>query len=394
MRIRLTPTLISLLTVLLLALGLVGSATAAPDGLKLKSRLTTDSLTVHHGPVDVSLVNAGSDGHQLGDLRVTSVETSDADGQPLGRLEATLTTTSVDLPEIGDEHRIGVLVFTLGEAGQDQVTVIGSALYPAEGPTIESGAVTIRPIVGGSGVFAGASGDAVTTHLDDGTWVHKLAFHESRADKAIERAIRLRARESLRDWRTQLKESRAESRDARKEARAQAKQLRNERQAERKDDDGQSTVDDLYSDAAADETGVVRTDLGIAEPGAAPGQELGLWHYAIHAGSELPPHTHPGWQLARVTAGELEYSVEAGEGILLRADGSSEPMGPGTYILAPGDGVIENPDLIHFGANRSEELVTLISATLFPAGEPIATLIAEPSEEVAVEEMAEASPAA
>lgn len=135
--------------------------------------------------------------------------------------------------------------------------------------------------------------------------------------------------------------------------------------------------DKHYAKAASDASGVVRTDLGIAEPGSAAGQDLGLWHYLIPAGQELAAHTHPGWQLARVTAGELEYTVVEGEGVLLRADGSREPMGPGTYVLAVGDGVIENPTLIHLGANRTDKPVTIISATLFESGEPIATVVEE-----------------
>ena len=69
-----------------------------------------------------------------------------------------------------------------------------------------------------------------------------------------------------------------------------------------------------------------------------------------------------------------------GEGILLRADGSDEPIGPGTYVLATGDGVIENPELIHLGANRTDEPVTLISATLFEAGQPISTVAEDEAE--------------
>jgi Cupin domain len=151
-------------------------------------------------------------------------------------------------------------------------------------------------------------------------------------------------------------------------------------------------IDELYTEAASDGTGVVRTDLGLASPGSAPGEDLGLWHYLIPAGVELPPHTHPGWQLARVTAGELEYTVLEGEGIVLRADGSQEPMGPGTYTLATGDGVIENPDLVHMGANRTDQPVTLISATLFDSGAPISTLVDEASAEPSP--AAESSPAA
>ena len=88
----------------------------------------------------------------------------------------------------------------------------------------------------------------------------------------------------------------------------------------------------------------MRTDLGLAEPASAEGRQLGLWHYLIPAGEELAPHTHPGWQLARITDGELEHTVLAGEGVLLRADGSREPM-------------------------------TLISATLFEADEPPASVV-------------------
>ncbi len=138
-------------------------------------------------------------------------------------------------------------------------------------------------------------------------------------------------------------------------------------------------TDELYTEAAAGGTSVVRTDLGITAPGSAPGQVLGLWHYLIPAGTALAPHTHPGWQLARVTDGELEYTVVEGEGVLLRADGSQEPMGPGTYLLEAGDGVIENPTLVHLGANRTDEPVTLISATIFEAGQAISTVVEVPA---------------
>ncbi len=203
--------------------------------------------------------------------------------------------------------------------------------------------------------------------------------------------------------RDEWKAERRSARDEWKAGRDEWKADRKSRRTRATDSDG-TAIDALYTDADVDQTGVVRTDLGIAEPATAPGEELGLWHYRIPAGQTLAPHTHPGWQLARVTAGELEYSVISGEGQLLRADGSIEPMGPGTYLLATGDGVIENPDLVHFGANRGDEVVTIISATLFTAGAPVATLVEEPQASAAatdetemptvgVEETAVASPA-
>lgn len=415
MRTRLTPTLISLVTTLVLALGLVTPAIAVDSDERTdrasRAPVARRALAVHHGPVDVALADPGSDGHQLGDLRVTSVETTNAAGRPMGRLDATLTTTAIDTPGPGDEIRIGTLVFSFGDRNASQVVVQGSAHYPGQGSTIAAGDSTVRPIVGGSGRFAGLSGNAVTEHLDDGTWVHYLSFHRSGADRAIDRALRLRVQERIRDWRGQRREALAERKAQRqeasadrKDARAQRKEAVAQRKAQHRADRGAAptAIDELYTDSAADETGVVRQDLGIAEPISAPGEALGLWHYTIPAGTELAPHTHPGWQLARITAGELEYSVISGEGELLRADGTSEPMGPGTYILATGDGVIENPDLVHYGANRGDDVVTIISATLFPEGEPIASLVDEPAAAAAAAddatpddvEVAEASPAA
>jgi len=136
------------------------------------------SLAIYHDVVVVTLTNASSDGHQLGDLRVTSTETTDEDGQVIGRLEATLTTTAVDVPAVGDEIRISTLVFSFGDGDVDQVVVGGSARYPAQGPTIATGNVTTRPILGGSGRFEGAAGSAVTEHLADGSWVHTLYFSD------------------------------------------------------------------------------------------------------------------------------------------------------------------------------------------------------------------------
>ena len=132
------------------------------------------ALEVLHGPVAIVLTDEASDGHQVGDLRAASIATTDADGNPLGRLDATLTTTAVDVPAPGDEVRISTLVFSFGDDGTDQVVVGGSAVYPAQGPTLEVGAVTTRPIQGGSGRFSGVTGSAVSEHLADGSWRHTL----------------------------------------------------------------------------------------------------------------------------------------------------------------------------------------------------------------------------
>lgn len=196
------------------------------------------------------------------------------------------------------------------------------------------------------------------------------------AVRAAEGEARDAARAELVELRQRWRGELAELRDAWRTERDQLRdEWRTRRQALRDELAQPSAIDDLFTRAATDALGVVRTELGLAEPDSAPGQRLGLWHYVIPAGQELEPHTHPGWQLARVTDGELEYTVLEGEGQLLRADGASAPMGPGTYLLGTGDGVIESPTLVHAAANRGAEPVTIISASLLAAGEPLSTLV-------------------
>ena len=50
------------------------------------------TLTVTHGPVTITLANPASDGHQLGDLRVTSLPLTDESGAAVGRLDSKSAT--------------------------------------------------------------------------------------------------------------------------------------------------------------------------------------------------------------------------------------------------------------------------------------------------------------
>jgi quercetin dioxygenase-like cupin family protein len=411
------------------------------------------AFSVYHGHAPITLVDASSDGHQLGDLRVTSIPTTTEDGTPLGRLDATLTTTAIDTPKAGDEIRISSLIFAFGADGQSQIVVGGTAVYPAEGPTIALDAVTTRPILGGSGRFAGASGTAVTEHFGDDTWVHTFTLQRTalsarvgirRAAPDHARGLRVRLREGLRLFDAERRESRGQAADgygadqndndkktkdakkpkapreeafpelksaeetakaayeeaksayraankearvvskaANKEARDAAKAAKKaEKEASADDGEAVTIVEEPdEADSPPAEVGITRIDLGVARPGTAPGEQLGLWQYSIPAGSELVPHTHPGWQIAYIARGPLTYNVIEGEGTIIGSDGSSTQIGPGEYILETGDSVVENPELVHQGANRGDGEVVIIASTLYEQGAPLAIPVEEPAEE-------------
>jgi hypothetical protein len=128
---------------------------------------------VTHAATGTMLVTANSEGHRLGDTRVVSLATRDETGG-VGRLDSVLITTGIDVPGPGDEVRISHLVFTFGNQS-DQIYVGGTAVYPGKGSTIAVASSVVRPILGGSGKYGGASGWCETVHLPDGSWTH--TFH-------------------------------------------------------------------------------------------------------------------------------------------------------------------------------------------------------------------------
>ncbi len=129
------------------------------------------TVTVTHAAVTATLVDAAPTGTSVGDQRYFSIVVGGDGG--VGRIEAILSTTGIDVPQKGTEIRTGQLIFTFG-TGEDQVTVLGASVYPSAGSTIAEGTTTIRPIVGGSGAYAGVSGWCESTHNADGTWRHIL----------------------------------------------------------------------------------------------------------------------------------------------------------------------------------------------------------------------------
>ena len=90
-----------------------------------------------------------------------------ADGQ---YLTGTLTTVSAAMAD-GQELRASNLTFVFGSE-DNQMVVGGISLYPPAGATIAPGAKTIRPVIGGSGIYDGARGQVVSTNLGANGWTH------------------------------------------------------------------------------------------------------------------------------------------------------------------------------------------------------------------------------
>ncbi len=99
-------------------------------------------------------------------------------------------------------------------------------------------------------------------------------------------------------------------------------------------------------------------------PPGAPGYTLTLIRYTIAPGAQLAPHIHPGVQMANIDSGTLTYTVVSGTAQVRRAGGEPTAVtGPTTITLKAGDSVVEPFDMVHFGANDTDEPV-VISATL------------------------------
>lgn len=330
---------LALLVVLAIVLTLPGAVLA--QGRARADRVVT--WTVTHGPITATLVPADSDGHQVGDLRAFSFPVDVEGRRVAGWLDATLTTTAVDVPATGDEIRLSLLVFSFGEDRASQVVVEGSSVYPAAGATLGTGTSTVRPVTGGSGRFAGATGWAQSSHLSDGTWRHALHLQVPRVGQWQRRPARVAA----------------------------------------------------PTPAPSVTPDVVREELGTTLPDAAAGQRLGLWRVVIPAGASLPPHWHPGYQLARIESGTLSYTVLTGALVVIRPDGVTLTVDAGdTYDITAGTTVVEQPGAEHSAHNGGDVPVTIVLASLFEDGAEPAIPVAEPSAEPVAEPTAEASPAA
>ena len=125
---------------------------------------------------------------------------------------------------------------------------------------------------------------------------------------------------------------------------------------------------------------VVRTVLAAGHPSAAPDRNLELVRYTIQPGTALPPHRHPGTQLAYIESGTLAYTVIEGEVVINQADGGSRVIRPGaTGTVEAGEWIMEHEGIVHFGANDGDVPVVILASSLLEADEPPAIPVASAS---------------
>ena len=120
-----------------------------------------------------------------------------------------------------------------------------------------------------------------------------------------------------------------------------------------------------------------RTALAQAvDPVGAKGRTLGLSRVTIPPHVQLARHHHAGTQIAYVQRGTLTYFVKTGAVTVFRGAADQHPRvvrrvtaGKTGKVFA-GEWVIEQPHVIHFGANNGSTPLVILLATLFTNGSP------------------------
>lgn len=144
-----------------------GASHAAPAG---DSRADTRVVRIWHAPVGPTLVQ----GSGLGAVRTFMVPTKVNGKANAGNyLTGTLTTVAVGLPD-DQELRASNLTFVV-RSQANQLVVGGVSNYPTQAGVLAIGETTTRPVVGGSGIYAGARGYVLSTNRGDAGWLHE--FH-------------------------------------------------------------------------------------------------------------------------------------------------------------------------------------------------------------------------
>lgn len=128
---------------------------------------SAERVTVYHQAVEPIAITGSGIGTVRTFFAPIAIDGTAADDQ---YFTGTLTTLVTGLRR-DQEVRASNLVFVMGDEA-NQLVIGGVSLYPAAGATIAAGTKTTRPIIGGSGTYAGARGQVITTNLGADGWTH------------------------------------------------------------------------------------------------------------------------------------------------------------------------------------------------------------------------------
>lgn len=132
-------------------------------------------FTLTQAKPDINQLDLGSKGSSHGDE--THFEAGlTKDGKDAGTVFGTLTTKGLATENgrpASIEIRRSELVFDLEDG---DVMALGVSEYPAAGWKLKAEEPTTRAIIGGTGKYAGARGELVTTRNSDGTYDQEFKF--------------------------------------------------------------------------------------------------------------------------------------------------------------------------------------------------------------------------
>jgi hypothetical protein len=160
---------------LMTALLVVGAVvlTGAVAGFASSSNVQTlHILTSKAKPL--TTLDFGPKGKSPGDEYVFSADVlSPNGGKVIGRIRG--TQTSIKL-EHGFETVEGMITYELGTG--NQIVIGGLSAYPLTSTGLAKGKTFVRPVLGGSGKYAGAHGEVMSKQLPDGRYdqVFKLSY--------------------------------------------------------------------------------------------------------------------------------------------------------------------------------------------------------------------------
>lgn len=144
----------------------------------LQPAVAGTTLTVTHGNTpEPTYSDRGSAGDSVGDQRMWEFSGNASGGQAVTMEWIMIATGQADAAA-GLERRVTTGLFSLGDAGGDQIVIEGVGRHPTAGSTVKADPTLDRAVLGGTGKYAGARGTVEISHLPDGTWQHVFTLEQ------------------------------------------------------------------------------------------------------------------------------------------------------------------------------------------------------------------------